>query len=559
MTRVSESSATSESPLMKVLGFVGDQIVIYDRERANIRYVKDTDLRAPVLVAIAGLDWLSQNFPAAGNRGFDHIVAGDWLNRLAARRGHFDESQVRGRGASRVSGRLVFHAGDQLFTEAGIQSLTDIDDGIFPQAERLPIPSVEPATADEGALVLRLAHGFCWEDRTSALLLAGWCAIAPLCGVMGWRPHLWITGGAGSGKTTILNEFVLPLLDGCGLFVQGNTSEAGIRQKLRQDALPIVMDEGEQSDDRERGRMQDVVTLLRQSSSETGARTLRGTAGGKAMDFRIRSMGCVASIQIGLHHQADLDRFCLLELRTAREGEAEQHAWRTHLSNLAVLRGNLPGKLRRRMFDGYGRIERSLPAFRTACLQEFGSARFADQYGTLLAGAWVLVNDEVATEQAAKEFMRRRDWTRRRPERENDDAQQAWSAMLQALLWMNNKDYSVFELIRLVVDNKLARHTSVDAEEADRQLRNHGLIVRLEPDPVLLVGRGTKVAELLKNTPYRNDPAKLFERLPGAERAGTQTFSGTTKRATKVPLSMVDGLPGLGKPPKQKNRFHEDR
>lgn len=559
MTLGPDLPSIPESPLMRVLGFYGDQIAIYDRERANVRYVKDTDLRPSSLVAIAGLPWLITNFPAGGSRGFDHLQAAHWLNRLASKRGYFDEAQIRGRGASRVAGELVFHAGDCMLTGSGVRALTDADEGIFPQGPKLPLPASEPATAHEGALILELAAGFRWDDRTSGMLLAGWCALAPLCGVLGWRPHLWITGGAGSGKTTILNEFVLPLQNECALFIQGNTTEAGIRQKLRQDALPIVMDEGEQSDDKERSRMQDVVTLLRQSSSDTGASTLRGTAGGKAMDFRIRSMACIASIQIGLHQQADLDRFCLLELRQGVGGTEGEQAWRKQLTGLARLRGDLAGRLRRRMFDGFDRLEKSLPAFRAACLQEFGSGRYADQYGVLIAGAWVLAHDGVATDQMARRFMGDLDWTRRLPERENDDAQQAWSAMLQAPIWMSNKDYSVFELIRKVVESKVSNMGGADADEADRQLRNFGLIVRLEPQPVLFIGRKTRVVDLLKETPYASDPARLFERLPGAKRAaGTQTFAGTPKRATEVPLSIIHGLPNLGEPAKQKNRIHEN-
>ena len=42
----------------------------------------------------------------------------------------------------------------------------------------------------------------------SHLLLAGWVALAPVCGALGWRPHAWITGKAGSGKTTIMKRFV---------------------------------------------------------------------------------------------------------------------------------------------------------------------------------------------------------------------------------------------------------------------------------------------------------------------------------------------------------------
>src|SRR3546814_4223950 len=119
---------------------------------------------------------------------------------------------------------------------------------------------------------------FRWTKPGSAALLSGWVALAPLCGALRWRPHVWLTGGAGSGKTTVLNEYVHPLMAGCDLFAQGNSSEAGIRQELKADALPVLFDESEQNDEREAARVQAVLALNRQASTESEAKTFKGTA-----------------------------------------------------------------------------------------------------------------------------------------------------------------------------------------------------------------------------------------------------------------------------------------
>ena len=76
------------------------------------------------------------------------------------------------------------------------------------------------------------------------MLLAGWVALAPTCGCLDWRPHIWLTGGAGTGKS-LIHRFISPLLHDMGVPVSGNTTEAGLRQTLKSDALPVVFDEAE--------------------------------------------------------------------------------------------------------------------------------------------------------------------------------------------------------------------------------------------------------------------------------------------------------------------------
>ena len=75
-------------------------------------------------------------------------------------------------------------------------------------------------------------------------LLAGWVVIAPLCGILSWRPHLWMIGPSGVGKSTIFEHLVSQMLGNFKLAGQGmGTTEAGIRQSLASDALPYIADE----------------------------------------------------------------------------------------------------------------------------------------------------------------------------------------------------------------------------------------------------------------------------------------------------------------------------
>ena len=135
----------------------------------------------------------------------------------------------------------------------------------------------EPPLSDSAAYeILELAQRFQWDVQASGMLLAGWVALAPICGALDWRPHVWLTGGAGTGKSAILDRFVSPLLADMGVHVSGNTTEAGLRQTLKSDALPIIFDEAESNEKADQQRMQSILALARVASSETNAQMIKG-------------------------------------------------------------------------------------------------------------------------------------------------------------------------------------------------------------------------------------------------------------------------------------------
>lgn len=83
-------------------------------------------------------------------------------------------------------------------------------------------------------------------------------------------------------------------------------------------------------------RVQDVLALARQASSATTARTLKGTANGDAMAFRIRSMFAFSSIQAPLKQQADVERVAVLELRPKRDNP-DPESWGRLVTDLSGL------------------------------------------------------------------------------------------------------------------------------------------------------------------------------------------------------------------------------
>ena len=85
-----------------------------------------------------------------------------------------------------------------------------------------------------------------WKHDGSGFLLMGWMALGPFCGALDWRPHVWITGTKGCGKTKIIELFVLPLSGRHGAVGSGAHDRGGDKAgaKTRRPAGDLRRDGG---------------------------------------------------------------------------------------------------------------------------------------------------------------------------------------------------------------------------------------------------------------------------------------------------------------------------
>ena len=341
-------------------------------------------------------------------------------------------------------------------------------------------------------------------------------------------------------NTTLINEFVFPLLNGYDLFAQGNSSEAGIRQKLRFDALPVIFDESEQNDQRESARMQAVLALMRQSSSESAARTYKGTTGGNSMDFLVRSMFCLSSIQVGIKHQADRERLAVLALRPKRESDDAAGEWKVLKEQLYMLKrdGTLPARLMRRSLDLLPITLKNIDTFATAGAKKFGSQRDGDQYGTLLAGAWSLMSGDLVTEDDAMALLDAYDWADHVEHTEMDDSTQALSAILESRVRANGGvELSVYEVVEsAVVDSE---QNTLTMREADALLQRHGM--RVKDGLLLFSNKSEALPRLVANAKFESDLRGYLKRITGATNFGNKAIKigPNLGKAVAIPLTVV--------------------
>jgi putative DNA primase/helicase len=538
----------------KILGHDRDHIFIYQYEAKLIMRRPASSFSEDVLITLADLNWWEREFPVKGGK-FDKSAAKNWLVRTAYGRGFFDPTSCRGRGAWRDAGRIVYHFGNKLIVDGEVMEVTKIDSGfVYEQARKMRLPSDIPLSSADGRMIVEVAKAFHWSRPASALLWVGWCALAPVCGALSWRPHIWLTGGAGSGKTTILNLAHF-LMNGGAVYAQGNSTEAGIRQTLQTDALPVLFDESEQNNEREAMRMQNVLSLVRQSSSLSDAKTLKGTQGGGAMEFRIQSMFQLSSIQVNMKQQADMERMSVLSLRSKHEADNASENWKVLSVKLALIRADadLPGRMVRRSLDLLPVTIENIVTFAQAAAEAFGSQRDGDQYGALLAGAWSLVSTNLATLQEARDMIKRYDWSDYLEGSETEESSKALAALTGTVVSSKGNEASIYTLIKAAAGIIVPGWSK---ELADTLLENRGLKVVLQhdkdghPGGALWVSNASVERDkMMMGSPYAADLKGQLKRVLGARASLTsQRFGPGQGRFVTIPLSAILGemSSGLG-------------
>jgi putative DNA primase/helicase len=504
---------------------------------------------------LAPINWWEISFP--GDKGMNKKSAIDWLKRTSYKHGIFKvRAKIRGRGAWMDDGRVVYHLGDRLFVDGKEMGVDQIKSRyIYEQREELPMPAETALTDGEGAHLIEIASMFRWEKKVSGVLAAGWIALAPVCGALGWRPHVWITGEAHCGKSTFVERFAYPLTNEACVYAQGNSTEAGIRQDLDGAALPVIFDESEANNERESMRVDNVLSLIRQSSSASKARTLKGTPVGKGMEFHIQSMFMLSSIGVSMKLQPDLERIAKLSLMKPEKGdEAARNKWRKQLApKLAeIKRDNTIGaRLLRRSLDLLPITLESIKVFIEVYSARFGSERDGDQYGTLLAGAWSLAHSKPVTRGAAEAFIDQFEWTDHLEETESDEPSRARAALLSAKVRFDGaRELSVHELVCIAAGKKLG-YANVGTDQAAAALKRNGMLVKLDAKAedgvgiLLFQNNSQEIPRLLVGTTYQASwrdqllRAGAKKHLDAAGLQKSEWFIGGAAKCIELPLKPI--------------------
>ena len=527
------------------LGFDNDAYFYQPNSTGQVIRLSRASHTGTNLCAIAPIAYWQALYPS--RTGTDWTSAASSLFELQASVGIYDPHRIRGRGAWRDQGQSVLHLGDRLVIGGHSVPSSDGIQGsryIYQRLAKLVGPAAAaPLSREDAYIICGIAERFRWEVDVSGLLLAGWVVLAPICGALDWRPHIWITAGAGTGKSAILGRYIAPLLGDLSLHVSGNTSEAGLRQTLRADALPVVFDEAESNERPDQQRMQAVLSLARVASSESRAQTIKGSAEGDAQRYTIRSMFCMSSIATALKQGADKSRFAQLTLRNPSDTPRDERI--AHWDQLdrdldRYVTDHVGQRLQARTIAMIPIIRESIKVFTRAAADTFDSQRLGDQYGALLGGAWSLMSDDVATRDDAYRLIEQNQWESYAQSTEMPDEKRCIQVIMEHQLRVE-ADKIVTRTIGELVEVALM-HTAdpvVTPSLAEAVIGRHG--IKADAGCVLVSNTATAIATILSGTAWSSCWATVLARLPGATRPGVTRFRGLpgASRAVSIPLDAL--------------------
>lgn len=451
--------------------------------------------------------------------------------------------RVRGLGAwPDGHGGVALHCGDSVLHGGRWHKPGQIEGYVYPSAPPIPRPLVDDPGGDPASQLVELLRTWSWaRGDLDAWLLTGWICAAMFGGALDWRPLVWITGDAGTGKSTV-QKVLRAVMGGEGAILQStDATEPGIRQFLLQSTIPVALDELEAEADGRRSAA--VIKLARQAAS--GGAVLRGGADHVGQEFRARSCFAFSSILIPQMLEQDISRIALLELRALSSGAKTPSIDPSHWATIG--RG-----LRRRILLQWDRLDATLDLYRRALHRAGHAARGCDQYGTLLAMADLAAHDEVPDEERLAPWIERLDAV---AIGDQTDQQPDWMRCLNHLFGQHIEPYRSgqrFPLGRWILSAAGLRDAP-DPGAARDALPSYGIRV---------VGRGD-VAELVManshpvlSTLYRDTRwggsggtsgvwAQAMKRVPGARAtASAVRFDGVVSRAYTFRLTAIPGLFG---------------
>ena len=329
--------------------------------------------------------------------GFAQDKARDALVIECTRKGIFDPAgRIRGAGAHRGGhDALILHLGNGVMRQAlrvngepaEIQFYPTglYGDHVYPAAASLPRPWHEPVNCQVAEQLLATISTWHWKRKLlDPMLVLGGIGCGMIGGALDWRSNIWITGGKGTGKSTLNGKRgLLAGIFGSGVVRSAEPTAAYIRQRLRNSTVPVMLDELEAETDNRRNKQ--ILELARVASSGDDAG--RGGADHQAVEFTLQSAFWASSILIPPMEPQDRSRWAICSLLPLTGGPKP---------DFRVMKlGEVGRKLLRRMVDGWHRWDATLAAYSDALSDLGHQARACDQFGTLLACADLLLYDEL--------------------------------------------------------------------------------------------------------------------------------------------------------------------
>lgn len=527
------------------LGTSGVDNVVWSTLRNCKEQLSPRNMTKPMLLAVCGKDWALEHFPKINEKSFNVSVdveaLSSYINDGCVMAGPFTEDRERAAGIwPSADGQLVINSSSGVWRSDGQPVERANHEGYtYTLVGSYDLtPDTPPATPEEVAEYESFLGCWEWRHTSEPMLMMAWSGTAMVSAANGCRPHIYVGGPKGIGKTQCVNVVSDILGEGC-LSIDGDSNEAGVRQALNGSPLAVLIDESENTNRRAQKRL---TVLARTSYSDNGDGVLRGTAGGKAKRYALRSAFLRAAINTPALDPADESRSVQVEL-VALKDEAKLTPHR--LIRDEAYRLELGRRIRRLVVNRWSVLRDSFEVFRKIIIESTGNSRMAATIGTLLAGYWCLKNDVVVNELDAELMFNSLELNRHAEAQSASDEQNCFETIQTAKGRFTSADsagniskaeMTIGQAIRKVVLRDRC------ANEISAELQNLGLRTFRQGDAwylgVVKSQHFQGIRQLFRGTPWdAGGWTKPLLRIEGAYEDQQRVGSLGSKKMVMVPLS----------------------
>jgi putative DNA primase/helicase len=479
----------------------------------------------------------------------------DLLSDEVAKLGVYDPAKEKGRGIYEDGNRSIIHLGDCIVENKTYHPITEFQ-GTYNYAARKPLKVKldNELTTEDGERLFKVISKLNWEKQSSPVLFIGWLFLAPLSGILEWRPHIWLHGEGRSGKSWILDEVINKALGPLCHHANSGTTEPGLRLEMQNDALPVLYDEAESDDAKAQLNITNILEMARRSSRRTKSHTFKGTTDGRSASYQTASMFCMASVNSYLVKPTDKTRFAMLGIKLDRTQEALDRFNEVAQGINDIITKDFHDRLLTRAYRNINRIKEVIRIFQRRVAYKFNDNRSGDQYGTLLAGYYCMVMDNVPTEYEVDTFINNFEWFEEQSEFEETNADQALRVLKQHKVQFRQERgvpmiMHLADAVEIVATKTalVAKDAFVEVAEAERLLRLYG--IRIEDDWIYITNTSEELKKVVfKDTPWAFNYEKVLKGINGASiikpngvrRIRFSTSSERT-RFTAIPINVFLG------------------
>ena len=523
----SEMSGDWEMPF-RVLGYNGDQKIYYSfREKQIISLGANQHNMSNLLRLATYREW--QDFLSGGGQDLSQaqlvMRANDKLFTLSVQRGIFDyKARVRGCGMWLDGDDKILHCGDYLYVNGAKKELYQYKrSNIYVARPKLFTPNQYALSNTEAIKLRDICEQPTWDNPLSGSLLAGWLVIAPIGSMLEWRPHIWVAGQSGSGKSTVIEKIIKGMLGDIAIYVEGNTTEPYLRQAMGYDARPIIFDEAEPCPS-----FEPVLRLARISSS--------GGVVGKYGQDETFARYCFAfsSIDTAIKEIPDENRISIFVLRKNVAANRIVHfeELKTKIHNLITK--EYAQRMLARTVNNLDSLLANIQTFFNVGNSILRDSRSAAQIAPMLAGLYMLSSTSKISKEKATEWVKSKEWESHTTIAADPDHVRLVSYIMNYQIRPSvNGDISFGELISEVYENP-------NHDFYDKTLKIYG--IKVQDGRVYISNTNSNLKKILAKTNWVDSYPRTLSDFTEHRKEHSQRFGvGQPTRAISLPIEVFLG------------------